>query len=234
MVVVDQDIYPIEPIGTEIADIVLPAAGWGEESFARANGERRISLYSKLNDAPGEAKADWWIAAAFGRKTGYKGSAGRTPTKSSRRRPGSGASCTSYWPLVWYAKNKTGMSGHEYLRSPGDDGYSSLRALPGRPAPRHQATEQATMTQEPDLIMQAVELPSITRLRGLWTNEDGFQHHGATDGRPLVVALSPLFPSQAMGNNAEESFNVGQGRGRPEIFVYDNDNHGNGTISTKK
>ena len=73
MVVAHQDIYPVAPIGTEYADLVLPAATWGEEDFTRCNGERRLRLYSKFADPPGEARPDWWIIAGFARKMGFKG-----------------------------------------------------------------------------------------------------------------------------------------------------------------
>ena len=45
MVLVDSDIYPVEPLNTQLADIVLPAATWGEENFTRCNSERRLRLY---------------------------------------------------------------------------------------------------------------------------------------------------------------------------------------------
>jgi arsenite oxidase large subunit len=73
MVVFDQDIYLVDPIGARFADIVFPAAGWGEDTFTRANGERRIRLYPKFYDAPGEAKPDWWIIAQLARKMGFDG-----------------------------------------------------------------------------------------------------------------------------------------------------------------
>ena len=73
MVVINQDIYLVDPIGHRYADIIFPAAGWGEDSFTRANGERRLRLYPKFTDAPGEAKPDWWIAAQLGKKMGFDG-----------------------------------------------------------------------------------------------------------------------------------------------------------------
>ncbi|WP_299854946.1 arsenate reductase (azurin) large subunit [uncultured Roseobacter sp.] len=73
MVVWNQDIYMVDPIGTRYADIVFPASGWGEDTFTRANGERRIRLYPKFYDAPGEAKPDWWIIAQLARKMGFEG-----------------------------------------------------------------------------------------------------------------------------------------------------------------
>jgi len=73
MVVIDQDIYLVDPIGARFADIIFPAAGWGEETFTRANGERRLRLYPKFYDAPGEAKPDWWIVAQLAKKMGFDG-----------------------------------------------------------------------------------------------------------------------------------------------------------------
>ncbi len=73
MVVIDQDIYLVDPIGARFADIIFPAAGWGEDTFTRANGERRIRLYPKFYDAPGEAKPDWWIIAQLSKKMGFEG-----------------------------------------------------------------------------------------------------------------------------------------------------------------
>ncbi|WP_299915531.1 arsenate reductase (azurin) large subunit [uncultured Roseobacter sp.] len=73
MVVWNQDIYMVDPIGARYADIVFPASGWGEDTFTRANGERRIRLYPKFYDAPGEAKPDWWIIAQLARKMGFEG-----------------------------------------------------------------------------------------------------------------------------------------------------------------
>ncbi len=73
MVIVNQDIYLVDPIGNQFADIIFPAATWGEEDFLRANGERRVRLYSKFYDAPGEAKPDWWIIAQLAKKMGFEG-----------------------------------------------------------------------------------------------------------------------------------------------------------------
>lgn len=72
-VVINQDIYLRDPIGKEFADIIFPAATWGEENFMRANGERRLRLYQKFTDAPGEAKPDWWIIAQLAKKMGFDG-----------------------------------------------------------------------------------------------------------------------------------------------------------------
>ena len=122
MVVVHQEIYLRKPLGSVYADIILPAATWGEDDFSRANGERRIRLYSRFYDAPGEAKPDWWIAAQIGKRMGFDGfdwqdsndvfeEAARF-TRGSRK---------DYYPLVWLAR-KRGRKGHEVLREYGTTG----------------------------------------------------------------------------------------------------------------
>ncbi len=56
LVIIQQDIYP-NPT-TRYADLVLPAAGWGEQDFTRYTGERRLRLYSKFQDPPAHRLAD--------------------------------------------------------------------------------------------------------------------------------------------------------------------------------
>lgn len=72
-VVWNQDIYLIDPVGARYADIIFPASGWGEEDLTRANGERRLRLYPKFYDAPGDAKPDWWIISRLAQRMGYSG-----------------------------------------------------------------------------------------------------------------------------------------------------------------
>ena len=71
MALVQQEIYANDL--TEYVDLVLPAATWGEEDFTRAQGERRLRMYSKFYDAPGEARPDWWIVSQIAQKMGYEG-----------------------------------------------------------------------------------------------------------------------------------------------------------------
>jgi ferredoxin-nitrate reductase len=67
--VVVQDAYPTET--TRLADLVLPAAGWGEKTGTMTNSERRVSLVRKVVEPPGEARADWEIFAGAARKMGF-------------------------------------------------------------------------------------------------------------------------------------------------------------------
>ncbi len=45
----------------QLADIVLPAAGWGEKEGTFINSERRVGLLKKVRRAPGQALADFHI-----------------------------------------------------------------------------------------------------------------------------------------------------------------------------
>ncbi len=56
---------------TQYADIVLPALGWAEKDGTVTNSERRISHQRRFLDAPGEAKADWWIMSEVAKRLGY-------------------------------------------------------------------------------------------------------------------------------------------------------------------
>jgi assimilatory nitrate reductase catalytic subunit len=67
---------------TALADIVLPAAAWSEKDGTVTNSERCISRQRRFREAPGEARADWWVFAEIGRRMGwadafaYRGPAG--------------------------------------------------------------------------------------------------------------------------------------------------------------
>lgn len=67
--VVVQDAYPTET--TALADLVLPAAQWGEKAGTMTNSERRVSLVEKVVEPPGEARADWEIFAGVARALGF-------------------------------------------------------------------------------------------------------------------------------------------------------------------
>jgi assimilatory nitrate reductase catalytic subunit len=71
-----QDLYSTTETAQR-ADLVLPAAGWGEKEGTLINSERRIGLVKKVRRAPGQALADfhifqliahyWGCATAFSR-----------------------------------------------------------------------------------------------------------------------------------------------------------------------
>ncbi|WP_373184702.1 molybdopterin-dependent oxidoreductase [Halopseudomonas sp.] len=52
----------------QFADLLLPAASWGEKSGSVTNSERRISRVRPAIAAPGEARADWAIVCDLARR----------------------------------------------------------------------------------------------------------------------------------------------------------------------
>ena len=58
---------------TALADIVLPAAIWGEKEGTYTNAERRVSRVRRAVEPPGQAKADFDIFLALGQALGVAG-----------------------------------------------------------------------------------------------------------------------------------------------------------------
>ena len=76
--VVVSDCWPTDT--SALADVVLPAAGWGEKDGTVTNSERRISRQRPFRSAPGEARPDWWMFAEVGRQMGWQSAfAWKTP-----------------------------------------------------------------------------------------------------------------------------------------------------------
>jgi len=62
------DIFPNET--TRFADVVFPAAAWGEDQGTFTNSERRVNLVRKAVDPPGEARPNWWVFKQIARRMG--------------------------------------------------------------------------------------------------------------------------------------------------------------------
>lgn len=125
MVITNSDIYSVEPINTEFADIVLPAAAWGEHDATRNNGERRLRLYSKIYDTPGECQPDWWAIAQFAQKMGFEGYDWKDDNDvfEESGRAGRGGH-RDYYTLIWRAK-QLGIKAHDLLRELGTEGIQT-------------------------------------------------------------------------------------------------------------
>jgi len=67
--VVVSDCWPTDT--TRLADIVLPAVGWGEKDGTVTNSERRISRQRVFRAPPGEAQPDWWMLSEVARRLGW-------------------------------------------------------------------------------------------------------------------------------------------------------------------
>jgi arsenite oxidase large subunit len=57
---------------TRIADVVLPAAAWGEYTYTRENLERRLRVNEKFYDRPGEVLAEYLIFARIAQRLATK------------------------------------------------------------------------------------------------------------------------------------------------------------------
>jgi ferredoxin-nitrate reductase len=71
LVVVQDAYHPTET--TRSADVLLPAAQWGEKEWTSTNSERMVAYSPQLFPAPGQARPDWDILAGFARAMGYPG-----------------------------------------------------------------------------------------------------------------------------------------------------------------
>ncbi len=68
--VVVQDIFLTET--AQLADVVLPAASWGEKLGTFTNADRTVHISEKAVEPPGEAKADLDIFLDYARRMGFK------------------------------------------------------------------------------------------------------------------------------------------------------------------
>ncbi|HTE72573.1 MAG TPA: nitrate reductase [Actinomycetes bacterium] len=67
--VVVQDLFLTET--ARLADVVLPAAGWGEKTGTFTNADRTVHLSEKAVDPPGEARADLDIWLDYADRMGF-------------------------------------------------------------------------------------------------------------------------------------------------------------------
>lgn len=68
--VVVQDLFLTET--ARLADVVLPAAGWGEKQGTFTNADRTVHLSEKAVDPPGEARSDLEIFLDYARRMDFR------------------------------------------------------------------------------------------------------------------------------------------------------------------
>ncbi|QYZ78561.1 formate dehydrogenase subunit alpha [Methanofollis formosanus] len=64
-----QDIFLTETAA--LADVVLPATCYAEKDGTQTSTERRVQMWHKAQEAPGQAKLDWQIISELAAKMGY-------------------------------------------------------------------------------------------------------------------------------------------------------------------
>ncbi|EAX0569029.1 nitrate reductase, partial [Salmonella enterica] len=67
--VVVQDLFLTET--AQLADVVLPAAGWGEKTGTFTNVNRTVHLSEHAVQPPGEARSDLEILLMYARAMGF-------------------------------------------------------------------------------------------------------------------------------------------------------------------
>lgn len=128
-VVVHQEIYPND--STPHADIILAAGAWGEDTYARNNAERRLRIYEKIMDPPGDALPDWRIVQMVAQKMGYEGfDWEETNDIFEEAAAKSSGGRRDFVALVEKAQSD-GVKGHELLASYGTQGLQTPLRLEG-------------------------------------------------------------------------------------------------------
>jgi anaerobic selenocysteine-containing dehydrogenase len=84
--VVVQDLFLTETAA--LADVVLPAATWGETTGVFTNADRTVHLSEKVVDPPGQARPDLDIFLAYAAAMGFDRPGRRTADQLARRRVG--------------------------------------------------------------------------------------------------------------------------------------------------
>jgi assimilatory nitrate reductase catalytic subunit len=70
LLVVSENVLSNDTVRAD-ADILLPAAAWGEKDGTVTNSERRISRQRAFLPLPGEARPDWWIVSEVAKRMGF-------------------------------------------------------------------------------------------------------------------------------------------------------------------
>ncbi|MEE9414723.1 MAG: arsenate reductase (azurin) large subunit, partial [Acidimicrobiales bacterium] len=129
LVLVHSEIY--ENDSTQYADIILPAATWGEEDFARNNAERRLRIYERFMDPPGEARPDWKIFADVAKKMGFEGFDWKDSNELFELASEKSAGGRRDFSALVEKARAEGMSGHDLLRTYGTTGLQTPLKLEG-------------------------------------------------------------------------------------------------------
>ena len=110
------EIYPTET--TQHADVVFPAATWGEWNTIQASEDRRIHLQQGFMEPPGEAKPDWWIVARLARRMGLKGFDWKNEKDiyDEVRARTKGSFTSDISGITWSDLEKAGTSGVQFPR----------------------------------------------------------------------------------------------------------------------
>jgi len=180
-IIVHQELYPNAT--TEYADLVLPAAGWGELTSVRMSAERRLFLYEQIADPPGEAKPDWEIAALIAQRMGFEGFEWADTNEIFEEAGPKSGGRKAYNELVVKAQ-EDGVRAHDLLKS-----YSAKRAKDG-------TYSEASGIQAP-IVRDGSELAGTERLHSdlSFKTDSGKANFVKPDWEAVSARLDILAPA---------------------------------------
>lgn len=152
------------------ADVLLPAATWGEKDGSVTNSERRISRVRAAVAPPGEAKPDWWIAQEVARRLEV-----RLPSR--RKDAETDALFAFAGPADIFDEHRRLTRGRD-LDFSGLD-YALLDAAGPQQWPLPEGTLQGAARRYSD---------------GVFATEDGRARFRPTPYRPVAEAISSHYP----------------------------------------
>lgn len=120
MAFVQQEIYFND--ASDFADLILPAATWGEADFTRMQGERRLRLYSRIADPPGEAMPDWKIVSRVATEMGFDGFDWADANAVFEEAAAAAEGTVHAYAALVEKAHAQGLSGHAFLASLGTHG----------------------------------------------------------------------------------------------------------------
>ncbi|MDO8794903.1 MAG: molybdopterin-dependent oxidoreductase [Vicinamibacterales bacterium] len=159
-----QDAYHPTPT-TQLADLVLPAAAWGEKEGTYTNSERRVSKVNKAVDPPGEARPDFDIFMGLADTLGVKqeifpGWTGPRDAFEEWKRVSAGRLC-DYSGMTYEAIEAAGGIQWPYPKGSGDPGQVRRLYEDGRFQTRDGKARLIPTTWEPFPEPPNAEYPFI-------------------------------------------------------------------------
>ncbi len=109
----------------ELADVVLPAALWGEKTGTFTNYDRTVHISHKAVEPPGEARADMDIFLDFARRMDFRDKDGAPLLKWSTPEECFAAwkACSKGWPCDYSGLSYAKLSGKSGIQWPCNDQY---------------------------------------------------------------------------------------------------------------
>jgi assimilatory nitrate reductase catalytic subunit len=193
-----------------LADVLLPAAAWGEKDGTVTNSERRISRQRAFLPLPGDARPDWWIVAEVARRLGY---AEQFPYTGPADIFAEHAALSAFENAASRDFDLSGLLPSPLGRGAGGEGATSaLQTLSPQPNPPPEGEGEKQWSEAAYDALQPVQWP-VTR-RGGTARLFGDGRFYTASGKARMLAISPHPPGHAP--DAARPFVLNTGRIRDQ------------------